>query len=179
MKASVFSMLAVLAFSVIGFAAPKAVVLKDGSVAKCDSLADVSKRAFRITVVSSSEDLVTIKLDTLVCAALDDNRSVKLMPLTLGRSLTFHDRDGGKDSMTYTIKRASLQIVNDAETDLVRNIDIDINAASQLIAIKLPLGNNLSRVDMTIISLETIFLNDKFFDQGEIFGGNYRLFLNR
>ncbi|MBY0553622.1 hypothetical protein K2P97_03780 [bacterium] len=162
-------LLVVLLGSTISFAETSAVVLQNGSVARCSEGGDANSRAYRLKVISADSAKIILQLDTLLC--IKDNDKVLLVSFPLSHKLVFHNN---KDIITYEMSKASIQVTNSEGTQELARVAINPNVASQTLVIKTP-NMDLKTLDLTIQSLLQIKINDKLSDQGMVFGGNYRI----
>lgn len=159
----------VLLCSAVSFAGTSAVVLQNGSVARCSEGGDQSHRAYRLKVLSSDESKIVLQLDTLMC--VKDNDKILLIPAALANKQVFHN---DKDIITYEMSNSSIQVTNIEGTQELARVAIDTKLASQTVVINTA-NMDLKAIDLTIQSLLVIKINNKHSDQGMVFGGNYRI----
>lgn len=162
-------LLSVALFSTVALADVSSVILQDGSVARCTEAGDSGGRAFRIKVLSADDSKITLKLDTLIC--VKEDKAALLVSAPLAHQIVFTNK---QDMMTYEIPTAFIQVTNDQGTEELLKVAINAKLASQTIELNIANIPNKS-IDLTILGLQVIKLNNKHFDQGMIFGGNYRL----
>lgn len=162
-------LLSVVLLSNLALADVSSVILQDGSVARCSETGDSGGRAFRLKILSADDSKIILKLDTLIC--VNEDKKALLVAAPLAEKIVFTN---DKDMMSYEINSASIQVTNIDGTVELLKVDINPKLASQEVELNIA-GIAHKSIDLTILGLEEIKLNNKPYDQGMIFGGNYRI----
>jgi hypothetical protein len=162
-------LLLLLVLSLQTTAAEKTFIVQNGSVARCNTIEDLNKRAFRISMVEIKNE-VQLTLETLLCVKTQNN-NMKLMPYALSEPLTFQYEGS---SYAYELLSPYLQFTNTEATKQLFKVFIKPNVSLQ----KITFHKNLlteSNVDLTIMALEIFKINNQIKDQGLSVGGSYRI----
>lgn len=146
-------------------------VVQDGSVARCQDLSDVGYRVYKMSEVSSTATEYVFKLETLQCVLNSTETATVLVPYAMATPIIFK-RDN--DILSYEIMKSYISVTNNDRTVEMFQIPLDTNKQTQVITIDRHLLTEKS-VDLTVMGIELIQLNHKFFDQGLIFSGRFRI----
>lgn len=164
-------LMAITAFlSVYSYALPSTFLVQDGSVARCESVDDIGRRAFKVVLNEVSPSKIELIVDTFICTKISDG-TVGLQDLPLSTPQV--SQQGGK-TYSYEIPQAFLVFTNtDVSKELLR-LNIQTGAKSQRIIVeKAALDEKV--VDLTIVGLGVFKIDNEISDQGMMFGGHYRI----
>lgn len=153
------------------FANSGAHVVQDGSVARCQDLSDVGYRVYKISEVSATAAEYIFKLETLQCVLNSTETATVLVPYAMATPIVFKQNN---DVLSYEITKSYISITNNDRTFEMLQIPLDTKLQTQVFTIDRRQLTEKS-VDLTVMGLELIQLNNKFFDQGLIFSGRFRL----
>jgi hypothetical protein len=156
-----------LSSTVAQAAKPNQHILIDGSVARCSEMADYGSRAFRLTMIESSNSLLKFRLENLVCV----NSADKMVHIPYALSRPFvHHKDGRTLSYEYT--KGNVVVLNNEATAVYQTIAINPQLSSQEFSMN---AGSLKTFDLSLQALEVIKIDGQFFDQGMVAGGSYRI----
>lgn len=159
--------------SLTALAQPSQHILIDGSVARCSDLSDLGSRAFRITMREVHTDAIVFQIENLVC--VQNSEKMIHIPYALSRAFLYH-----KDARTlsYEYPKANVVVLNDENTAIYQSIAINPNLTIQNFVVNTK-NLKVSAFNLSLQPLEVIKIDGQFYDQGMVFGGSYRINLNK
>lgn len=158
-------------FATLVFANSGAHVVQDGSVARCQDLSDVGYRVYKMSEVSATAAEYVFKLETLQCVLNSTETATVLVPYALATPIVFKHNN---DILSYEIMKSYISVTNNDRTFEMLQIPLDVKQQTQVFTIERPYLTEKS-VDLTVMGLELTQLNNRFFDQGLIFSGRFRI----
>lgn len=161
----------VLLISVTSLAQNNLFIVKDGSVARCNSVEDSGSRAFSLKAKTvESSDVVELELKTFKCIEVEGRLTLVATALEEPHKVKL-----GSDHYATRFVKPVVAITNIDRTQEYARINLDGSLQTQKILVSQNLLLGLGKVDLTILSLAITEKNGQIFDQGMTFGGHYRL----
>jgi hypothetical protein len=158
-------------FTTVVFANSGGQVVQDGSVARCQDLSDVGYRVYRLSEVSATAAQYVFKLESLQCVLNATGSATILIPYAMSTPIVYKRNN---DVLSYELLKSYISVTNNNRTVELFQISLDTKQQTQLITIDRSQLTEKS-VDLTVMSLELIQINHKYFDQGLIFSGSFRI----
>lgn len=145
-------------------------LVKDGSVARCELEGDVGSRAFTLKAKAvQSLKAIELEVKTFKCVKVENKVVLVPTPLSVAHEVKVN-------SDLYTTKFTSVVI---AVTNVDRTIEFGrVSLSEHLQTQKILVAESVlggGKVDITILSLAITEKNGQVWDQGMTFGGHYRL----
>lgn len=170
MKHLAFALVLVFSMTNLAQASTDLLIVKDGSVARCNSGGDIGSRAFSLTAKAvGSLNAIQLEVKTFKCV-LADNK-LTLVPTALAEA---HEVKVNADTYAMKFVTPVIAVTNVDRTAEYGRVALDETKQTQTILVNQNLLTN-GKVDITILSLAITEKNGQLFDQGMTFGGHYRL----
>ena len=146
---------------------PSTFVMMDGSVSSCSTQEDVGGRAYRLKLITESEDFQMLTIESLICA--HKNSKFSWDSIDLGQELVKQYEDL---VVKTKITHSDLKITNFEGTEILESIELDTEASVQTII----LSDNIigqSKVSAFLISKTEYTTDDGESDADAVRSGSF------